>query len=279
MALLSVYRSRVWRHKSISTGLALVAMVASGVGAAHDFWIEPTAFRPAPGTEVPLRLYVGQDFRGESLIYLPELQERYVYLDTLGERPVPGVAGDDPAGTIRPRGPGVVIVGYRSAPFTVSFATLAEFEAYLAKEGLEYIGALRKRLGKRDSNITERYSRAAKSLLGIGAARANDGDRRLGFTLELVAERNPYALAPGGELPVRLYYRDHPLAEALVIAFNKDAPLTKLRVRTGRDGRARLALTRPGVWLITAVHMVPAAKDVDTDWDSIWASLTFELPR
>ena len=254
-------------------------MAASGVVAAHDFWIEPAAFRPAPGTEVALRLYVGQDFRGESLIYLPELQERYVYLDAGGERPVPGVAGDDPAGTIRPRGPGVVIVGYRSAPFTVSFATLAEFEAYLAKEGLEHIGALRQRLGKRDRNITERYSRAAKSLLGIGPVRPNDGDRRLGFTLELVAERNPYALAPGSALPVRLYYQNRPLANALVIAFNKDAPLAKLRARTDRDGRARLTLARPGVWLITAVHMVPAAKAVGADWDSIWASLTFELPR
>jgi len=276
---LSVYRSRAWRRKSISTGLALVALAASGVVAAHDFWIEPAAFRPAPGAEVALRLYVGQDFRGESLIYLPELQERYVYLDAGGERPVPGVAGDDPAGTIRPRGAGVVIVGYRSAPFTVSFATLAEFEAYLAKEGLEHIGALRKRLGKRDRDITERYSRAAKSLLNVGPARPSDGDRRLGFTLELVAERNPYALAPGRELPVRLYYQNRPLADALVIAFTKDAPLTKLRVRTDRDGRARLALARPGVWLVTAVHMVPAAKDVNTDWDSIWASLTFELPR
>lgn len=279
MALLSAYRSRVWRRKFISTGFALVAMAASGVVAAHDFWIEPAAFRPAPGTEVPLRLYVGQDFRGESLIYLPELHERYVYLDAGGERPVPGVAGDDPAGTIRPRGPGVVIVGYRSAPFTVSFATLAEFEAYLAKEGLEHIGALRKQLGKRDSDITERYSRAAKSLLTVGPARANDGDRRLGFTLELVAERNPYALASGSALPVRLYYQDRPLANALVIAFNKDKPLEKLRARTDRDGRARLALGRPGMWLVTAVHMVPAAKDVNTEWDSIWASLTFELPR
>lgn len=268
---------RVGRAQFISTLLALAAAFWSAAPAAHDFWIEPSVFRAAPGAEVALRLYVGQDFRGEPLIYLPELHERYVYVDADGERQVEGIPGDDPAGKIQPRGEGAVIVGYRSAAFTISFETLAEFEAYLAKEGLEHIGALRRRLGKRGSNITERYSRAAKALVNVGRAKADAGDRRLGFTLELVAECNPYALVPGAELPLRLYYRDRPLANALVIAFRKDAPLAKLRARTDRDGRVRLPLARPGIWLVTAVHMVPAAKNVKADWDSIWASLTFEL--
>ena len=245
---------------------------------AHDFWIEPSAFRPAPGTEVALRLYVGQDFRGESLIYLPELHERYVYVDAGGEQPVPGLPGDDPAGKIRPRGPGLAIVGYRSKPFDIQFATLEEFERYLATEGLEHIAALRKRLGKSERDIAERYSRAAKSLVSVGPVKAQDGDRRLGFTLELVTERNPYGLTSGAELPVRLYYQNRPLADALVVAFAKDAPLEKLRARTDRDGRVRLTLPRTGIWLVTAVHMVPAAKGTKADWDSIWASLTFELP-
>lgn len=268
-----------WRGQCISTWLALVTAFGPGAAAAHDFWIEPSAFRPARDTEVALRLYVGEDFRGDSLIYLPELQERYIYVDASGEHPVPGVPGDDPAGKIRPRGPGTVVVGYRSAPFTISFKTLDEFQAYLAKEGLEHIGAQRRRLNKPERDITERYSRAAKSLIDVGAAGTGGGDRRLGFTLELLAERNPYTLQPGAELPLRLYYADRPLADALVIAFTKDKPLEKLRVRTDRDGRARLTLPRTGVWLVTAVHMVPAAKGVTADWDSIWASLTFELPR
>lgn len=266
-----------WRGQCISTWLAVA--LGPGAAAAHDFWIEPSAFRPARGAEVALRLYVGQDFRGDSLIYLPELHERYIYVDAAGEHPVPGVPGDDPAGKIRPRAPGTVVVGYRSAPFTISFKTLAEFEAYLATEGLEHIGAQRRRLNKPERDITERYSRAAKSLIDVGPAGTSGGDRRLGFTLELVAERNPYALKPGTELPLRLYYADRPLADALVIAFTNDRPLEKLRARTDRDGRVRLALPRSGVWLVTAVHMVPAAKGVKADWDSIWASLTFELPQ
>jgi len=39
-----------------------------------------------------------------------------------------------------------------------------------------------------------------------------------------------------------------------------------------------LGLPRPGVWLVKVVHMVPAPKDTGADWESLWASLTFEIP-
>lgn len=246
---------------------------------AHDFWIEPSTFRPANNDGVSLRQYVGQDFRGDAMIYLPELVARYVAVDAAGERSVTALAGDDPAGAIRPRTPGLIVVGYRSTVFTIRFDSLAEFERYLRQEGLESIAALGKRLGKHPP-VTERYSRAAKTLLSVGHPANDVADRRLGFTLELVAERNPYRLAPGDELPIRLYYEQRPLADALVIAFNKANPTEKIRRRSDRDGRARLRLPAAGVWLVTAVHMVPAAAATNADWESVWASLTFELaPR
>jgi acyl-[acyl carrier protein]--UDP-N-acetylglucosamine O-acyltransferase len=34
---------------------------------------------------------------------------------------------------------------------------------------------------------------------------------------------------------------------------------------------------RPGTWLVSAVHMVPAAV-AEADWESLWASLAVELP-
>ena len=105
-----------------------------------------------------------------------------------------------------------------------------------------------------------------------------DSDRVLGFTLELVAERNPYALHAGQSLPVRLLYRDKPLAGALVIAVNRRNPSAKLSARSGKDGRATFKLTEPGMWLIKAVHMTPAAAGEQSEWNSYWASLTFELP-
>ena len=91
-----------------------------------------------------------------------------------------------------------------------------------------------------------------------GAPSETQGDRRFGFTLELVAERNPYAIRAGGDLPVRLTYENRPLAGALVVAMNRTKPSEKLTARTDSDGRVHLRLRPGGMWLIKAVHMIPA---------------------
>ena len=38
---------------------------------------------------------------------------------------------------------------------------------------------------------------------------------------------------------------------------------------------AAAPLHSDGMWLIKAVHMVPAATGSSADWESFWASLTF----
>ena len=123
------------------------------------------------------------------------------------------------------------------------------------------------------------FSRCAKSLLLSGPTDKTQGDRALGFTLELVAERNPYTMNAGQELPVRLTYENRPLAGALVVAMNRANPSQKLTARSGKDGRVRFRLPRGGVWMIKAVHMIEAPAGAKADWASYWASLTFELER
>jgi uncharacterized GH25 family protein len=106
---------------------------------------------------------------------------------------------------------------------------------------------------------------------------AEDRDRALGFALELVADRNPYAIGANDELPLQLLYHGQPLGGALVVAMNRANPSAKLSARTDASGRVRLRLSQPGMWLIKAVHMVPAPAGSDAEWASFWASLTFEL--
>ncbi len=250
---------------------------AQSVGA-HDFWIEPESFHPTVGRNVPLRLIVGQDFRGETTIFLPELFERYVAVGPEGERKVRGVPGDDPAGHFKPARDGLYVIGYRGTRNQVRFDTVAEFEQYLGAEGLERVRELptyRPRPGK---PIEEIYSRCAKALVLAGAPSGDlPADRTLGLPLELIAERSPYAPGFDRQLPVRLLYQGKPLAGALVVAFTKNEPGKKLKLRTDHDGRVRLRLDRAGVWLVTAVHLFPAPRGARADWESLWASLTFEV--
>jgi hypothetical protein len=243
--------------------------------AAHDMWIEPTSFLPNTGNIIGVRLRVGQDFLGDPLPRDPALIEQFISVDSTGRKPVYGRDGADPAGLVRVAEPGVLILGYQSHPSPIVLPA-TKFNQYLKDEGLDTIIELR--AGRNQTNSArEIFSRCAKSLLHYGTPAGTQSDRVLGFTLELVAERNPYTIRTGQELPFRLTYEGHPLPGALVVAMNRANPPAKMTARTDKQGRVTFRLPQDGVWLIKAVHMVPAAAGTNADWASFWASLTFEL--
>jgi hypothetical protein len=139
----------------------------------------------------------------------------------------------------------------------------------------------------------------------------------VGLPLELLPLRDPAGLAPGADgadLTVRLLWQGQPLPGALVKATlladptpkpAADAPAalpfgapaaTGLRVRTDARGDAVLHLPRGGAWFVGAEHMLVAENGValdglsaadpargretlpPADYESFWASLTFDVP-
>ena len=279
-ALVATYSSQI-SSPSIHSRKAMVLATAALVLAAppvtaHDFWIAPATFRPGVGTTVAVSLRVGERFRGEPVLFDRKLSERFVAVAPTGETPVAARQGSEPAGFVRIGVPGLWILGYRSRPSRVSLEP-EQFERYLLQEGLETIIDLRSARGESGTQGQEVFSRCAKSLLSAGPT-ATGHDRPLGLTLELVTEDNPYALRPGQQLSVRLLYEGNPLPAALVVAMNSDEPETRLTVRADSEGRATFRLGRAGPWLIKAVHMIPAPPEAPAQWESLWASVTFEIP-
>lgn len=275
--LLATHR-HLWRAQYIGSAfVAGILALLSTSAEAHDFWIQPSKFRPASGDSVSLQLLVGQELKGETALYNPAQFERYVVAGPNGTQPVAGQLGDDPAGRFAVGTPGLYVVGYYSKKFDVTFDTQAEFEKYLAMEGLERHrqASGRRRLSLRDS-ILEIYTRCAKTLIRTDKHSAPPFDRPLGFPLELIALSDVYS--GSNEVELQLLYQGKPLADSLVVASNPQAPQEKLRLRTNADGRVKLTLTRPGMWLVTSVHMLPASLFARADWESYWASLTFERP-
>ena len=254
---------------------AAIALVAPSVEA-HDFWLEPTAFAPLPGQSVGVHLKVGEDFVGDAVPRNRLLIDEFVVEDAAGRHSVRGRHGDDPAGVLRVRSSGMLVVGYRGKPNAINLAA-DMFNHYLREEGLDAVIALRAERGETDAPARELFSRCAKSLLFSGLASKGLGDRLLGFTLELVAEKNPYALRAGQALPLRLMYLGRPLPGARVVAINRSAPGQAVAARSDKAGRVSLMLHREGMWLVKAVHMEQAPADAGADWMSYWASLTFEL--
>ena len=264
-------------HRPFASMVFFLSLATVVSLAAHDMWIDPTTFIPEAGQIVGVRLRVGQDLLGDPIPRDPSLIREFVVEDRDGRKPVVGRGGADPAGFVRASAPGLLVIGYHSNPATVELPA-EKFNEYLKEEGLDAVEALRARRGQTGAAARELFSRCAKSLVSSGPAAASASDRALGFPLELLAERNPYALPSGEDFPVRLTYGKAPLAGALVVAINRQNPARKIAARTGADGRVRLRLHQPGMWLIKAVHMVPASDGSGADWESFWASLTFETP-
>lgn len=254
------------------SALTLLGLMLAGPAMAHDFWIEPSSFRPAPGERVAVRLRVGENLKGDPVPRNPGRIERFAAVGPAGEAEATGVEGVDPAGWVSPAGSGLHWLVFDSNHASLE-QTGPKFDSYLGEEGLERIRELRKGEGP----VKEIYSRCAKSLLRVGEG-SSGYDRALGLELELVPEKDPYALKPEEALPVLLLYRGKPLDGALVVGMaSPEASPARVSARTA-GGRASLVLDRPGLWLIKAVHMVPAPEGSGADWESLWASLTFELP-
>ena len=253
----------------------LLGLLAGSALKAHDFWLEPSSFRPEPGSRVSVRLQVGERLQGEPLPRMPERIERFAVIGPSGETEVVGAAGADPAGWFAPSSPGLHWVVYDSNHARAELDG-PKFDAYLGEEGLE---AVREQRAGKAGMVKEIYSRCAKSLLAVGNGPGAGFDRVLGLDLELVPEKNPYALKPGEALPVRLLHRGKPLSGALVVAISSASPASsdgRIAIRSDASGRAELRLDRPGLWMVKAVHMIPAPAGSAADWESLWASLTFE---
>lgn len=244
---------------------------------AHDFWIEPSTFRPAVGDRVAAALRVGQKLSGDPLPRIPSLIDRFVIKGENGvEGPLVGRPGADPAGIALISDAGLHWIGYQSNPYPVALEA-QKFEDYLKDEGLEKIIALRKKNSQSLSPGRERFYRCAKSLLDTAGGTSHGFETPLGFTLELIPRKNPYSMKPGGELPLSLLFRGKPMANVLVVAMSKDDPDKAVRARTDAKGHVTLKLAHSGFWLIKAVNMEAAPADAGVDWESWWASITFDL--
>jgi hypothetical protein len=268
-------RSPRARHAYRSVVAAVLIALAVAPLDAHDFWVTPSSYQPKVGALVGVRLLVGQDLLGDPVARDAGAIRQFLVATGSGTRPVPGRDGGDPAGILRIDRPGLLVVGYQSHPRAIALPP-EKFDQYLGEEGLDGIRSI---LSARPKPATahELFVRCAKSLLSAGEPSATDRDRVLGLTLELTAERNPYVTPAGEPLPFVLTYLGQPRPDALVVAISQRNPAEKLRGRTDRSGRVSFTFPSGGAWLVKAVHMIAAAGGSKADWESYWASTTFEL--
>ncbi len=280
---------RTHRSLSLRRGAALFAAFALTTSAlAHEFWISPRTYRPQVNTGLAIELHNGHGFPGEKV---PRDDSRIALFAHFGPEtsgpsggvPIVGRNGDTAAGLLRVASPGPHVLAYRNTPKTLTLDA-AKFESYLKEEGLDAIVAERAKLKESAAPGREAFSRAAKAIVHAGepadGAAAPTSDRAttpVGLTLELTPTVDPARLSPGQEAAFVLTRDGRPLADTLVRAVSAADAKASTSARTDASGVVRFPLASAGVWLINAVHMTRAAPGGEADWESVWASLTFEI--
>lgn len=260
----------------------LAATLAASSAYAHDLWLQPSSFQlPRPG-RVPIEILIGHGqnrenwgIRSDRLILLRSLNPAGRSTDFM---PLvrPGSNAPSIALPFGEAGTHMVVMQSNQAD---SSLPAARFNDYLQQEGLTPAIARRQAMETTQSPGRELYSRRSKTLIQVGTPDAHAGSvvtRRLGLTLEIVPERNPYLVAPGHSLPVRVYYRNAALPGALVKLTNLDADATPVATaRTDRQGRARFTIPRRGKWLVNVVWTTPLSGNPQADYSTTFSSLTF----
>lgn len=292
MRRMSLLMRPLWSAKCRVVGTLASALVLTvchmPIALAHEFWLVPVTTPMTVGSVAHVGIKVGEFFQGEPLGWsAPQTVSLGLHTASgnLDMLPLLALRGATPELSVPLRTPGTTMLTFDSQP---NFITLPAdtFHAYLHYEGLDFIKARRVASGDDKKPGRERYRRFVKTLIRVvpaaPAATEPEPDttfsRVIGQQLEIVPLNNPLTMAPGDDLQVKLLFEGKPLAGALVKAWHrKPGQFLVVHAITAADGTATVTLPHPGAWMVSVVHMVPAVGVKDTDWDSLWANLSFGL--
>jgi uncharacterized GH25 family protein len=258
----------------------LVACLLPAAALAHVLYLMPERFVAEPGAVVQIRFENGDDFpEGTTPVRVERLRSLRL-ISASGEAALENVVAGERRTTARVRlpGAGTAIVTAETLPNFIELAP-EKFRAYLEHEHLTAVLAWRERAGEAAKPGRELYSKFVKALIHGGRP---DGTyrREVGFIVEFVPEADPFALRPGDELPVRLLFRGAPAADVAVQSawLEEGKGRVELAGRTDAQGRLRVPIRAGGPHRLHAIVMERSGQPQKADWESFWASLTFEIP-
>ena len=251
---------------------ATTLLLFAAPAGAHEFWIQPTDYMPAPGETIAADTRVGEAFVGSSYAYVPTRTERFDLIGPDGAAPVEGRPGDRPALAEAVLPDGLHVIVHETADSVLTYREDGKIQRFAAHKGFADLVA------DEPVPVTEKYRRFAKSLVGVGSAEGSDAP--VGMRVELVAQANPYTDDLSGGLPVPLLEDGAPVPGYQVELFARPLggeEVTVTKHMTDADGVAVLPVEPGTEYMADSVLMRPWEGD-DAKWYSLWANLTFAVP-
>lgn len=257
--------------------LALLELSSALPALAHDTWLLARPSTVQPGTPVVLELTSGMAFPQPETAIKPERLERTGMrlggaTSALGNR---RSAARFLQLEATPAKPGIATLWVELGQKSIDLAP-GEVKEYLDEIGAP--GAVRARWARMPEprRWRELYSKHAKAFARVGRP---EGDRSwaepVGMGLEIVPEKDPTALRPGDELPVRVLLHGKPMA-SFTVGLVRQGEQGTLKT-TDVQGRVAFPIGKSGRWLLRATDLRPSSKP-EADWESDFTTLTFEVP-
>ncbi|MYH52032.1 MAG: DUF4198 domain-containing protein [Gemmatimonadetes bacterium] len=287
---------RIGRITVTLATLAVLTVVIVTAARAHTLFLKLDSFFLEPNSTATVALINGDFDKSENAI----ARDRMLDVSVVGPAGVvhpPESAWQDSAVfhwspdsvdtamlTFETGGPGTYVIGVSTAARVITLSA-EDFNEYLVHDGITDVIEQRAKAGKTGDEATERYSKHVKALVQVGDARSGQWAHQLGYPVEFMPLSNPYELRRGDELQVRFLRAGRPVANQLVYANYEDhhghdaagEHVEAVTTRTGADGVATIPLRRTGRWYVRTIHMVETTDEAGVDYESNWATLTFQV--
>jgi uncharacterized GH25 family protein len=248
----------------------------------HDYWLQPKKFHLSKGETLVVHLYVGdklekeieREFQKNMTLKFELITDSSLFnlVDEIKDKSIPVLVKK------------INFEGLALLSMERDYAYIElkpkEFSEYLKHEGLEDVQKLMEKLPPRKVE-RERYRRFIKSLIMIGDKPVgNVYGKILGQKLEIILLDNPFKTKPGDEITAQVLFDGKPLADKTITAYNLEPESKKIneyKAKTDKSGRVKFKIENPGLWLIRLVHLLKCNGCENADWESFWASYSFEI--
>ena len=256
----------------------LVLILVSSNLFAHDLWLVPQKFRIEAGEILTISANTGMDFPKSLSAVTTDRIDQFVLVgnDKRSDFENFSTVGNSLVVDCTLKKPGTYVVAASLKPREIQL-TAKEFNEYLLHDGLPNIYELRKKEGILDTDAIEYYSKYPKTIIQAGDILDDSPTRPLGLAIEIVPKVNPYSLKLGDDLKVLVLFMGKPLPN-LNLAWSYPGRGEEFAgsTKTDKNGEAIVPLLKAGPYVIRLTHMEWVKKQTH-EWESYWASLTFEV--